>query len=325
MTQAVATATKPVSQAAANATAPVTQAVAAATKPVTQAVATATKPVTQAVATATKPVTQAVATATRPVTQTVARRRSPWLRPWPTPRARQPRPSGGSHPGDTGDGANGRIRHAADGAGRRRGDAPCPQGRALRSEGRAEAGGAHRRVRRDEDDCALARPQRGPLRRFGRCDRLRVTRRSSEPVRAAQSAAAPHRHLRVVRASGATPARAIGGGRAELPARPVAVRLAPAVARGPVTFAGLPVAAPAAPAPAPVAAAVPAGGSDSADAALGLAALLGAGGFALVRLRQSAAAAGLDDAGTLTALGHSASIFWAGSCYPSGARAARSR
>jgi hypothetical protein len=46
--------------------------------------------------------------------------------------------------------------------------------------------------------------------------------------------------------------------------------------------------------------------------------LLGAGGLAALRARQLASAAGVGDAGTLTALGHSASTFWAGSCLPLG-------
>jgi hypothetical protein len=86
-----------------------------------------------------------------------------------------------------------------------------------------------------------------------------------------------------------------------------------------VVFAGTPVAAPSPSAPATVA---PPGGGDSANSALGLAALLGAGGAALLRLRQSAAASGLSDGGTLAALGHSASVFWAGSCYPLGSTSA---
>ena len=39
-----------------------------------------------------------------------------------------------------------------------------------------------------------------------------------------------------------------------------------------------------------------------------------AAGAAVLRARQLATAAGIADIGTLTALGHSASIFWAGSC-----------
>ena len=60
--------------------------------------------------------------------------------------------------------------------------------------------------------------------------------------------------------------------------------------------------------------AAPGGGSS--NTALGLVALLGAGGIALFRARAFSSAAGIDDLGTLTALGHSASMFWAGSCYP---------
>jgi hypothetical protein len=63
----------------------------------------------------------------------------------------------------------------------------------------------------------------------------------------------------------------------------------------------------------PVAAA-PSGGDPSRDSAIGIVALVGAGGAALLRMRQAATAAGISDAGTLTALGHSAATFWAGSC-----------
>ncbi|HEY3613227.1 MAG TPA: hypothetical protein VGK92_05950, partial [Gaiellales bacterium] len=83
---------------------------------------------------------------------------------------------------------------------------------------------------------------------------------------------------------------------------PVAVPIAPA--------------APAADAPASpvVAAASPGSGEGPLDSALAIVALAGAGGAALVRARQLAAASGLADTGALTALGHSASTFWAGSC-----------
>jgi hypothetical protein len=63
--------------------------------------------------------------------------------------------------------------------------------------------------------------------------------------------------------------------------------------------------------------AVPSGGGSS-NTAFGLVALIGAGGIALFRARLLASAAGIDDAGTLTALGHSAATFWAGSCYSVG-------
>jgi hypothetical protein len=63
----------------------------------------------------------------------------------------------------------------------------------------------------------------------------------------------------------------------------------------------------------------PSGGDPSNDA-LGLMALLAAGGVAVLRARQLASAAGLDDIGTLTALGHSAFTFWAGSCVSLGTR-----
>ena len=58
----------------------------------------------------------------------------------------------------------------------------------------------------------------------------------------------------------------------------------------------------------------PSGGGSSSNTALGLAALVAAAGARSSSARQLAAAAGIADIGTLTALGHSASIFWAGSC-----------
>jgi hypothetical protein len=85
------------------------------------------------------------------------------------------------------------------------------------------------------------------------------------------------------------------------------VALAAAAPSLPVSAA---VAAPATTAPS-------SGGSSS--TALGLVALIGASGAALLRARQLAAATGLDDAGTLTALGNSISTFWAGSCVSVGA------
>ena len=134
--------------------------------------------------------------------------------------------------------------------------------------------------------------------------------------------ARPVRHLHVVQAYGASHRRAIGGGRAEIPAAPVRSlppSLRPVIAPAAVMFAGRPVAAPHAPAPVTAA---PSGGGDSSSTGLGLAALLSAGGAALLRLRHSAAAAGLAEGGTLAALAQSASVFWAGSCYPLGGTSA---
>jgi hypothetical protein len=74
---------------------------------------------------------------------------------------------------------------------------------------------------------------------------------------------------------------------------------------------GTALATPAAPA---AAAAAPGGGDRSGNSGLGIVALVGAGGAALLRMRQATTAAGIADAGTLTALGHSAATFWAGSC-----------
>ena len=74
--------------------------------------------------------------------------------------------------------------------------------------------------------------------------------------------------------------------------------------------------APALAASTPVTAQSSGGGSGSSSTGLGLAALIGAGGAALLRARALFGATGLDDTGTLTALAHSASTMWAGSCYP---------
>jgi hypothetical protein len=65
---------------------------------------------------------------------------------------------------------------------------------------------------------------------------------------------------------------------------------------------------------APTASAAAPSGGGSSNTGFGLVALLGAGGIAVMRARQLASAAGVADAGTLAALGHSASTFWAGSC-----------
>jgi len=61
-------------------------------------------------------------------------------------------------------------------------------------------------------------------------------------------------------------------------------------------------------------------GGGSSTTGLGLVvALVGAGGMALLRARTLASAAGVDDVGTLTAIGQSAATtFWAGSCYSFG-------
>jgi hypothetical protein len=63
----------------------------------------------------------------------------------------------------------------------------------------------------------------------------------------------------------------------------------------------------------------PGGGDRSGSSGLGVLALVGAGGAVLLRMRQATTAAGIADAGTLTALGHSAATFWAGSCTAVGA------
>jgi hypothetical protein len=101
----------------------------------------------------------------------------------------------------------------------------------------------------------------------------------------------------------ATGGRVVVSPRTPLVARPVAL--------SPVALAATAPSLAVAPAP-PLSAPQPGGGSSS--TAFGLVALVGAGGIALLRARQIAGAFGLDDAGTLTALGHSVSTFWAGSC-----------
>jgi MYXO-CTERM domain-containing protein len=93
------------------------------------------------------------------------------------------------------------------------------------------------------------------------------------------------------------------------PARPVAPERP--IALSPPSLAIATPVSPAASAP-PVSSG--SSGSGSSNTAFGLAALIGAGGLALLRARQLSAAAGIGDIGTLTALGHSASTFWAGSC-----------
>jgi hypothetical protein len=80
--------------------------------------------------------------------------------------------------------------------------------------------------------------------------------------------------------------------------------VAPAVTAGTLAVGARP--------PAIVVAAPSGGGSHNAPFAL--AALIGVGGAALLRARQLAAATGLTDPGTLTALGQSTFTFWAGSC-----------
>jgi hypothetical protein len=55
-------------------------------------------------------------------------------------------------------------------------------------------------------------------------------------------------------------------------------------------------------------------GAGSSNTALGVLGLIAAGGAAVLRLRQLSSAMGAGDAGTLAALAHSATTFWAGSC-----------
>jgi hypothetical protein len=143
--------------------------------------------------------------------------------------------------------------------------------------------------------------------------------RAAHAKRAVRAATHPRtRHLHVVRAG--------GGGRAVTIAPPVPVPTPGPAAPNSLTPVGLAAAEalrtrPAAPAPEATAAA-PAGGGSSSNTALGLAALVGAGGAALLRARALSAGTGISDAGTLTALGHSASVFWAGSCTTLGAGSA---
>jgi hypothetical protein len=59
-------------------------------------------------------------------------------------------------------------------------------------------------------------------------------------------------------------------------------------------------------------------GGGSSNTAFAVVALIAAGGAALLRARALASAAGIDDAGTLVALGHATSTFWAGSCFTLG-------
>jgi translation initiation factor IF-2 len=287
VTTAVAAATKPVTQAAA----PVTQAVAQAAKPVTQTVTQAAKPVTQAVATTAKPVAQAVATATAPVTRTAARATAPVAKPLTQAVASATAP----------------VQAAA--------STPAAPVAARTAKKRLPLTGVAKPAEpaRTQDSAA-----RGTAPAASSARTLRAV--VAAPKRGASAAAAAQRgsRIHVALASRTTRSRAVGGGRARLavvPAQPLAPSLRPAIERPAPTFAGQLVAAPSAPV---LAVAAPSGGNDGSNSALGLAALVGAGGAALLRLRQSAAATGLADPGTLSALAHSASVFWAGSCYPLG-------
>src|SRR4029077_1120722 len=108
---------------------------------------------------------------------------------------------------------------------------------------------------------------------------------------------------------------AAAGGRAlAAPSRtlPLPVSVVTPVALSPLAgaFAAQVVAS----APSPQVTGTQSGGGSSSNTALGLAALLGAAGVAVLRARQLSVATGIAEIGTLTALGHSASTFWAGSC-----------
>ena len=299
VTQAVATATKPVTQAVATTTKPITQAVTTAAKPVTQAVATATKPVTQAVATATKPVTQAVATATKPVTQAVATTTKPITQAVATT----------TKPDHTG----------------RRDRAPSPSRKPSRRPPSAS---------RDDERHHQARHDRYGRRRAaseargnGDCALLDQRTRGGESQQHVPPAALPVRRPPRTPSHGRGTSTSERSGQEEAAAPTVVPQRARTIANpptrtitlSPVTLAAATATATTSPAVAPSAptAAVPTGGGSS-NTAFGLLALIGAGGLVLLRARALASAAGIDDAGTLMALGHAGSTFWAGSCFSLG-------
>ncbi|MDP9256091.1 MAG: hypothetical protein M3Q31_05995 [Actinomycetota bacterium] len=269
----------PVTQTVATAVTPVTQAVTTTTAPVTQAVTTTTAPVTQAVTTTTAPVTQAVATTTKPLTEAVATTTASVTQAVATTTK------------------------------------PLTQ---VTSAAAAPA-------------TNLAVAVAGPINRA-----TTTAVRSSTSSRVASSPRSTGTGRAVASRAGVTPAgdavarpgrnrihaiRAGGGRAAALPQR--TQKIAPptrtVITLSPVTLASAAAAVTPSPAigRAAPAAAVPTGGGSS-SSAFGLAALIGAGGFLLLRARALSSAAGIDDPGTLMALGHAASTFWAGSCFSLG-------
>ena len=284
VTQAAAAATAPVTQAAA----PVTQAAATTTKPVTQAAATTTQPVTQAAATTTQPVTQAAATATKPVTQAAASATKPAAAAKTVTQAAA---------------AATQVTHAASTAVKPATEAVTSPARQVTRAAASAAGAAKGSV----TTRAAAAP-RGTK-------HVQRNASNANPTHAGAARIARRAHAGAVH--GRKHVRAATGGRAVVSPRTLTVTRPAQVVRvitlSPVTLAAAAPSSAVAASPAPpVSAPQPNGGSSS--TAFGLAALVGAGGVAILRARQIVGAMGIDDAGTLTALGHSVSTFWAGSC-----------
>ena len=328
----------------ATATQPVTQAAATTTKPVTQAAATATQPVTQAAATATKPVTQAAADR-HPARHTGRRdrhqaghagrrdrdqaghagRRDNHQARHAGSRHRDQAGHAGGRDGDQAGHAGGRDRHQASHAGGRDRDQARDAGRrdcdeacrsrptrrppSLRRRPRASPPSRRRtpprppRSRSRAPSCALPRRRRPPRRRRAAARAARTTRHVEPGVRAHRRAG----RLRQVRK--AKHVHAATGGRAVAVPSPHSCRQrGRSAARGDHALAAGRRSRHFGRGFAPRRWMRQSSGSGSSNTALGLAALIGAGGVALLRARQLSAAAGIADIATLTALGHSASI-----------------
>jgi hypothetical protein len=283
-TAPVTAVTQPVAAPVAAATAPVAapvQAVATATKPVTQAVATTTKPVTQAVATTTKPVTQAVATTTKPVTQAVATTTKPLTQAVATTTTSATKTTATT-------------------------TKPLTQAVATTTTSATKT---------------TATTTKPVTQAVATTTKPAIHAAAPRSTRVAQTSRATHSATAVpARTRRARHVRAAAGGRAvgvPSPMRPHARPIsATTIALSPL--AGAFAASFVMSSPSPHVTGTPSGGGSSSNTALGLIALIGAAGVAVLRARQLSAAAGVADIGTLTALGHSASIFWAGSCVPLG-------
>jgi hypothetical protein len=293
---AVAATAEPLAQPAANAAQPVGEAVAGGTAASTKVAGTAGRTATQAPAAVTSPAAEAVATAVDSVQHAAVPTTQPVARIGALARAAtQPAP-GAVPPAATAVGNTKRTALTMALEPVKRAVAPAA-GQATETVSRRAGARA-----RTASHARVQTHQRRPA----------VGRTVQAHVHAASSL-----HVAVV--------RRIAGGRAAVitpssahvvPVAPIArslrVRALPGATAEPAETTGALSAAVVAP-PSPSAGAVPPnGGSD--DAALALATLIGAGGVALLRARQFAAGTGLHDPGTLTALGHAASTFWAGSC-----------
>jgi hypothetical protein len=284
-----AQATKPAAQAVTTAVMPVAQA----TKPAAQAITTAVKPATQA----TKPATQAVATATKPAAQMAIPAAHAVTVTNPSPQSANP--------------AAQAVPTATDLVAQAAALTAATPGTTVVTTAVPAPSVQHA-------DTTSAAGLYGALAAQTAANQAEVAGSQAWEF----SGASPNVASIEVRASGANRAPAMGGGAPRNRATPVGrvtASLRPATAASALTFGPRRIAESAA---AARAASASSSNDDSANDAIGLAVLLGAGGAALLRLRQSAVAAGLTDAGTLTALGQSASVFWAGSCYSLGSTSA---